>query len=332
MAAEKKKIGLVLASIHTGISQNMWAGFVRAAALENTSLFIFPGGRLNARQDFENLRNSVYSLVNEENLDGCISWSSSIRYAMSKEEFELFHSGFDSLPYVTLGFKSPEHPCVEFDAYNGMKALVSHCINVHGGRKIAFLRGPDFHQSAQSRFEGYYDALKEAGAFHSPLVTDHFNWEAGEAAAVQLFEERGLIPGRDFDTLIGSSDIMTLGAVSYFAKRGYHVPGDYHAAGFNNSAESRVTESPLSTVLQQFRGKPCYGESPFNSAPSLCGDEQGSFQNSYGYYGTEKTQACRRCPSQFGTDHQGILRLRPSSGTPESRRNRKKDASPGIFS
>ena len=79
MAAEKKKIGLVLASIHTGISQNMWAGFVRAAAVENTSLFIFPGGRLNARNDFENLRNSVYSLVNEENLDGCISWSSSIR-------------------------------------------------------------------------------------------------------------------------------------------------------------------------------------------------------------------------------------------------------------
>jgi DNA-binding LacI/PurR family transcriptional regulator len=256
MAAEKKKIGLVLASIHTGISQNMWAGFVNAAAAANTSLFIFPGGRLNARQDFENLRNSVYSLVNEENLDGCISWSSSIRYAMSKEEFELFHSGFDSLPYVTLGFKSPEHPCVEFDAYNGMKVLVSHCINVHGGRKIAFLRGPDFHQSAQARFEGYYDALKEAGlikvrgsaAFHSPLVTGHFNWEAGEAAAVQLFEERGLIPGRDFDTLIGSSDLMTLGAINYFARKGYHVPGDYHAAGFNNSAESRVTESPLSTV------------------------------------------------------------------------------------
>ena len=256
MAAEKKKIGLVLASIHTGISRNMWAGFVRAAAAENTSLFIFPGGKLNARHDFENLRNSVYYLANEENLDGCISWSSTIRYTQPKEEFEFFHSVFDPLPYVTLSFKSPGHPCIEFDAYNGMKALANHFISVHGSQKIAFLRGPDFHQSAAARFEGYCDALRDAGLITAPkgaavtsqLITDPFSWDAGEAAAAQLFEQRTMIPGKDFDTLIGSSDLMTLGAISYFAKRGFHVPGDYHAAGFNNSVESRVTESLLTTV------------------------------------------------------------------------------------
>jgi len=256
MGVEKKKIGLVLASIHTGISRNMWSGFVRTAAVENTSLFIFPGGKLNDRHDFENLRNPVYDLVNDENLDGCISWSSTIRYTQPQEEFEFFHSGFEPLPYVTLGFKSPGHPCIEFDAYNGMKALVNHFINIHGSQKIAFLRGPDFHRSAASRFEGYCDALRDGGlianlkgdAVFNSLVTDHFNWDAGEAAAAQLFEHRSLVPGKDFDTLIGSSDLMALGAINYFAKRGFHVPGDYLAAGFNNSAESRVTESLLSTV------------------------------------------------------------------------------------
>ena len=234
----------------------MWAGFVRAAAAENASLFIFPGGKLNARHDFENLRNSVYYLVNDENLDGCISWSSTVRYTQTQEEFEFFHNGFDPLPYVTLNFKSPGHPCIGFDAYNGMKNLVSHFINVHGSQKIAFLHGPDFHQSAVARFEGYCDALRDAGlivtpknaSVSNPLVTSPFNWDEGEAAASQLFEQRGLAPGKDFDTLIGSSDLMTLGAINYFAKRGFHVPGDYHAAGFNNSAESRVTESLLTTV------------------------------------------------------------------------------------
>jgi len=163
MAAEKKRIGLVLASIHTGISLNLWESFARIAANENTSLYIFPGGRLNAFQDYENLRNQVYYLANNENLDGCISWSSTIRYKQSKEEFEHFHAGFEPLPYVTLGFKSPGHPCVEFDAYNGMKNLVSHCIQVHGAKKIAFLRAPDYHLSAQARFEGFCDAVKEAG-------------------------------------------------------------------------------------------------------------------------------------------------------------------------
>jgi DNA-binding LacI/PurR family transcriptional regulator/AraC-like DNA-binding protein len=251
MAPAKKRIGLVLASIHTGASLNVWPCFARTAQLENASLFIFPGGRLNARQDSENLRNPVYSLVNTENLDGLISWSSAIRYTETKEEFESFHSGFDPLPYVTLAYKIPGHPCVEFDAYNGMKALVSHCIRVHGARNIAFLRGPDFHQSAAARLRGYQDALREAGLpvpRESPLVTEPFNWNSGEAAAVQLFKDRALIPGRDFDTLIGSSDLMILGAINYFLKEGYHVPQDYRAGGFNNSIESRITESPLSTV------------------------------------------------------------------------------------
>jgi DNA-binding LacI/PurR family transcriptional regulator/AraC-like DNA-binding protein len=261
MAIEKKRIGLVLASIHTGIAQNVWASFVRTANIENTDLFIFPGGRLNARPDFENLRNPVYFLVNEENLDGCISWSSTIRYAQSNEEFAHFYRGFGNLPYVTLAQKSPGHPCVEFDAYSGMKALVSHCIQVHGGRRIAFLRGPCFHQSAQARFEGYLDALREAGLappapkgapVTGPLITDPFNWSAGDSAAAQLFESRSLAPGRDFDTLIGSSDLMTLGAIKYLASKGYHVPRDYRAAGFNNSGESQVTESPLSTVHLPF--------------------------------------------------------------------------------
>ncbi|MDR2259186.1 MAG: helix-turn-helix domain-containing protein [Treponema sp.] len=251
MASAKKRIGLALASIHTGASLNVWPCFVRTAQIENASLFIFPGGRLNARQDSENLRNPVYSLVNTENLDGLISWSSTIRYTETAEEFEAFHSGFDPLPYVTLAYKIPGHPCVEFDAYNGIKALVSHCIQVHGARNIAFLRGPDFHQSAASRLQGYRDALREAGLpvpLKSPLVTEPFNWNSGEAAAAQLFKDRSLAPGRDFDTLIGSSDLMALGAINYFLKEGYHVPRDYRAGGFNNSIESRIPESPLSTV------------------------------------------------------------------------------------
>ena len=251
MSADKKKIGLVLASIHTGAARNVWPSFARIAGSENKTLFIFPGGRLNARSDSENLRNPVYSLVNSGNLDGFIIWSSTIRYTESKEEFEHFHSGFEPLPYVTLSYKIPGHPCVEFDAYTGMKNLIAHCIRFHGARNIAFLRGPAFHSSALARLKGYEDALGEAGlplVPESELVTTPFNWDNGAAAAAQLFENRKLRPGKDFDTLVGSSDLMTLGAITYLSKQGYHVPGDYHALGFNNSMESRLTESPLSTV------------------------------------------------------------------------------------
>ncbi|MDL2229258.1 helix-turn-helix domain-containing protein [Treponema sp. OttesenSCG-928-L16] len=252
----KKRIGLALASIHTGSAPNVWYRFARDSLLEDLSLFIFPGGRLDAKASSEYLRNSVYSLANKENLDGLISWSSAIGYTVSKEEFDAFHQAFEPLPYVTIGHKMEGHPCIDFDAYNGTKNLVTHFITLHGCRKIAFLRGPASHHSAQARYRGYCDALKEAGIPYregDPLVSDPFSWNSGDAAAEQLYKARRLIPGKDFEALIGSSDMMVFAAIEYFERFGYRLPADYRAGGFNNSVESRILQSPLSTVHMPYR-------------------------------------------------------------------------------
>ena len=249
------KIGLIIDNINKGTAQSTWQSFAKTALSKNNNLFIFPGGRLNAQTDSDYLRNRIYSLVNINNLDGLICWSSSIKGTISTEELEQFHAGFDPLPYVTLTHKILDRPLVEFDNRAGMKQLISHSINVHGARKIAFIRAPDSHPYAQARFKGYLDALKEANIpleQDCPLITDPFGWNDGDAAAAQLLEDRKLVPGKDFDTLVGASDIMILNAMKFFSECGYYVPADYHALGFNNSVESRITECPLSTVNAPF--------------------------------------------------------------------------------
>jgi DNA-binding LacI/PurR family transcriptional regulator/AraC-like DNA-binding protein len=252
MSISKTRIGFVLASIHTGSAQNVWSNFARESKKGNVSLFIFPGGRLNYQPDSEYLRNPIFSLANPCNLDGIISWSSTIGYTVSKEEFNRFHERF-ALPYVTVAHKVPGAPCVIFDAYKGMKDLVTHFIKEHGAKKIAFLRGAASHSSAEDRFKGYCDALKEAKIrLDENLITDPVSWNNGELAAVQLFETRKCIPGEHFDTLIGASDMMIFSAINYFQKQGFSVPDDYRAGGFNNSAESRILENPISTVRMPY--------------------------------------------------------------------------------
>ncbi|GHU87153.1 hypothetical protein FACS189476_02040 [Spirochaetia bacterium] len=245
----KKRIGLLLASIHKGSAQNVWSSFAREAAAEGAVLFVFPGGELNSPSDLDYLRNPIFSLANPRSLDGLISWSSAIGNAISPEEFRAFHESFAPLPYVTIAHKVPGHPCVQFDAYQGMKNLTSHFIREHGARRIAFLRGPETHASAMDRLRGYRDAITEAGlVYDEALVTESSGWAEGEAACARLIEDRGLLPRRDFDTLIGSSDMMALPAIQYLSKLGYSTPGDYRAGGFNNSIESRILSPPLSTV------------------------------------------------------------------------------------
>ncbi|GHU79550.1 hypothetical protein FACS189462_5250 [Spirochaetia bacterium] len=58
-------------------------------------------------------------------------------------------------------------------------------------------------------------------AYDEALVTESSGWAEGEAACARLIEDRGLLPHRDFDTLIGSSDMMALPAIQYLSKLGY---------------------------------------------------------------------------------------------------------------
>ncbi|MDR1127489.1 MAG: substrate-binding domain-containing protein, partial [Treponema sp.] len=240
----KDKIGLILASIHTGSARGVWSHFAQAAIAEKTSLFVFPGGKLNTSDNMEHLRNPIYSLANAQNLDGLISWSSSMGCS-NISELSDFHRAFENLPYATISDKIEGHPCVRFDAYDGMKSLTRYFIQT-GSRNIAFLRGPNTHHSAMDRYRGFRDAMIESHILcDERLVSDPFDWERGAAACVQLFAGRGLKPARDFDTLIGSSDLMTLPSIFYLQKQGVS-PSSYRAGGFNNSIESKV--KPFSTV------------------------------------------------------------------------------------
>ncbi|MDR0997817.1 MAG: helix-turn-helix domain-containing protein [Treponema sp.] len=250
----KKRIGLALASIHTGSAQNVWSTFAREAA-GDLNLFIFPGGVLNSLPDLEYLRNPIYALLNPRNLDGLVVWSSSIVDTAPPQEFLDFHRSFESLPYITIAHKIPGRPCVKFDAYKGMKDLVSHFTAFHQARKIAFLRGPLGHLSSQERFKGYRDALAEAGIpYDENLVSDPVEWTKGTAACSQLVDSRRLLPGRNFDALIGSSDMMILPAVQYISRLGYRVPSDYRAGGFNDTIEGRVLSPSLTTVHLPYAG------------------------------------------------------------------------------
>ncbi len=247
IGSSRKRIGFALNTIHFGSSLKLWLKLANYASQEKGSFFIFPGSTLE-NSETNALRNEIYRLVNPENLDGLISWASSIGNGVSFEKNVEFHKKFGNLPLVTIGQKFEGVPNVSFDAYEGMKNLVKHLIEVHGAKKIAFVRGPQNHSSSQDRFSGYYDAVNEAGILNENLITSCTNWDEGEKGARQLYEERKLIPGKDFDAVVCASDLMALSVVEYLEKRGYKIPKDYLCGGFNDSIESRVNSVSFSTV------------------------------------------------------------------------------------
>jgi DNA-binding LacI/PurR family transcriptional regulator len=257
VCAGKNRIALIIDSIDSVWAQKVWPSFAKSARKLKKDLFIFPGGKLSSGHGVNNFRNSIYSMVNAENVDGLIFYSPCVKSnETTKDEFDHFCSGFEPLPFISMAEKIPGHPSVESDCYMGMKELTAHCIKIHGAKKIAFLCGPATHPDALKRLKGYRDAINEASLPSSRdnfLVTDPFAWEDGYKAAAQLFEERKLRPGYDFDTIIGASDDMAVDAIDYFSQRGFYMPKDYRALGFDNSLKSFFPECPLSTVMSSYK-------------------------------------------------------------------------------
>ena len=246
-----RRVGFILSTIYNGSALKLWHKIVSRASQDKGAFFVFPGGKLSSEKSNDCLRNSVYELANPSNIDGLISWASSISGSVSLEEVEEFHSRFNQIPVVTIGQKLHGKPCSEFDAYTGMKELVLHFIKTHGVEKIAFIRGPQNHTSAEDRFRGFKDALSESGLYNEEnqnLITDAMSWTDGEKAMVQLCEERNLVPGKDFKAIIGASDLMTFAAVNYLKKRNVRIPKDVLVGGFNDTEESRISVPSFSTV------------------------------------------------------------------------------------
>ncbi|MBI9093827.1 MAG: substrate-binding domain-containing protein [Sphaerochaeta sp.] len=246
---ESKRIGLVLASIHTGAANALWSDIARFSQEEGNTLFVFPGGRLECLEDHEHLRNSLYPLVHSGNLDGIIVWGSSLGGSVSIEEVQQQYRRFGLLPCVTLGLKREGFPNIAFDAYCGVMGLLQHCITVHGAKRIAFIRGPENHLSSDDRYRAYIDTLKQNGFAYDPLlVTDPFPWTEGDKAVEQLLLERALQPGVDFDLLACSSDMMMFAAGKKLEELGYSIPEDSKIIGFNDSSESHLLKVPCTTA------------------------------------------------------------------------------------
>ena len=253
------RIGFVLAELSTGASYSMWPSVASMfPSGGKDTLVVFSGGRLNSPNPIERTRNSIYRFVAPENLDGAIIWSSSLTGpARSRDVVEAFR-GMLGRPVVTIDGKTqgfPEIPDVRFDAYGGSSRIVSHCIGCHGARRIAYVRGPEQHNSAQERFRAFLDVMAANGLdADKSLITDPMPWEAGDAAVRQLLDRRGKVPGRDFDTILCASDLMLYMATLELSRRGYEVGRDYRACGFNDSLESRLLNVPVTTVRLPYAG------------------------------------------------------------------------------
>ncbi|TCK88009.1 signal transduction histidine kinase [Natranaerovirga hydrolytica] len=248
---ERMNIGYVTPFIWGDISLTYLKGAMQVTEEHNANLICIIGQKPKDPHNNNSSANIIYDFIDKKNVNGLIAWASHYNQYLTSEETLAFFKKFSEIPIITISNRINNIPALITDNENGIHSLVSHLYNVHGYKKIAFVRGPSYHNVAQKRYHAFLNAMKTYNLeVNADLITTPlpFSEASGHTAVTLFVDERNLSFQKDIEAIICPSDFIALGVSNALKKRHVKIPNDVALVGFNNKRESIMCNPPITTI------------------------------------------------------------------------------------
>jgi len=136
-----------------------------------------------------------------------------------------------------------------------------------GHKRIGFIRGVEDHGATQERFNGYCDALNDAGISidQSIIKPGVFTFESGMNAGLELLKMKNRPTA-----VFAASDDMAAGVIVAAYRTGIKVPDEMSVMGFDDSELAERIWPTLSTVRQPLES---YGKSAVRHLVNRAGNK-----------------------------------------------------------
>lgn len=179
--------------------------------------------------------------LGEHNTDGLLIFTDSL------EDAELVRLHKTGLPLVLMHQSAEELniPTITVENKDGAARIVDHLIEVHGRRRIVYLRGPERHEDSVWRERGYRESLEAHGLGVDPqLIADGGFDHVIAAATIRELVSRNV----EFDAVFCGDDDSALGVLTALPQAGRLVPDDVAVVGFDDVPFAPFLSPPLTTV------------------------------------------------------------------------------------
>jgi sigma-B regulation protein RsbU (phosphoserine phosphatase) len=252
-ASRRLRIAVLLDHIESEYPITILIGIARAAHMSHAQVFIFLGGWLPAPSQPPVVRNFLYDFIRDAGFDGIIALAGSLSNYCGVEAFRTWLARFAGIPLVTLGLPIEGIPSVYADNGVGTYAAVSHLIDTHTCRRLAFIAGPEKSTESNARLRAYKQALEDHGIPTDARLIVHsggLGREGGIAGVTTLFDERRFTPAT-LNGIIAVNDDVAFGAMEALGRRGIGVPYPIAVVGFDDTKNAASANPPLTTVNQR---------------------------------------------------------------------------------
>ncbi|MFS8104925.1 substrate-binding domain-containing protein [Lentzea alba] len=223
------------------LAGEQWRGVSDGAQYLGCDLVCFVGSELDHPDLHKRRANRVYDLISPNRIDALVVWTTRVGQLIGSTGMQEYVKRYAPMPMVSVETSLAQWPTILMDNQGGMEQAVDHLIEVHGKRRIAFIRGPQTHAGAQERYQGYVDSLLKHGIPLDPeLVTmpGSFIWEpSGAADAVRKMLSQVEVPP---DAIAAANDDYAIGVVSALEEHGFRTPEDIAVVGYDNHTNVRT--------------------------------------------------------------------------------------------
>lgn len=215
-----------------------------------SSLLAFAGGIPGSSKRGSQHRKRTFEMIDPRNVEGAIILAGTMVNELGSDALQQLLQQLDSLPLCAIGIEVPGIPSILVDNQAGIDQAMSHLVERHQAKRVAFIRGPHLNKEAESRFTAYRSALERSNISYddSLVFQGDFLQESGKQAVAHWLDA-----GANLDAIIAANDEMALGALSQLNKRGKSVPGDVALVGFDDLHGAHSTTPPLTTVRQPLK-------------------------------------------------------------------------------
>lgn len=192
---------------------------------------------------------NIYGLGDMKDYDGAIVFSTMLN---SNETVELIcrRAKENRVPAVSIGMEIEGASYIGMDNAAGMRQLVTHLVEEHGAKRVAFIAGNIDHTDSIARLQVTREVLREHGLELKESDIYYADWGYGQSieAVHRMIESEEGLP----DAIVCANDTMALAAGSELVNQGYRVPEDIAITGFDHVNDGKNFYPSLTSVDLNF--------------------------------------------------------------------------------
>lgn len=250
MGAKRLNIGLLVSTIHNSFDETIIEGVMQGAKELDCNLIIVPGHYINAdyndkvRTKNKYQYNSLFSYINNNNIDALIVSLGTIANTLSDDEKKQFLSNFEGVPITLVASDLDGYSSVGFDNTSGLRDGINDLIKVGNRKHICMVSGPLTNMDARERLEVFKEVLRE----NNLTLTDKQIVYGNFSKYCEEQVEELLANNPDCDAIVFANDSMAIGGYNVLKKHNISIGEDVLVMGFDDTPSSTTMVPHLSSV------------------------------------------------------------------------------------